>query len=286
MKAHRSILLGLGTWTLLAVALAMGGCNGWGKKPPEPGPIVQRSTEELIKQINANNRLIYNLWSRVDISVELPGEKHSVGGHLILRKPSEYGQPPRDLLLKGSDTLGAVDFQMGSNSKGYWYMLDAPKSKDDAYSFVPYGEDSGAQAERTLDLLSVLGVYELAVDMEDKGSWPVLRGFAAPPYYKLSFDERLADGSLRAKKDVWWHRRKQQVDLIELFDEKGHRYLSASLYDHQQFAGPKLATKIHIVWHEEKLTLELKFRDVEVNSPTKVSDKNFVHRRPSWARGN
>ena len=98
-----------------------------------------------------------------------------------------------------------------------------------------------------------------------------------------SFDERLADGSLRARKDVWWHRRKQQVDLIELFDEKGHRYLSAALDDYQLFDGAKLATKIHIVWHEEKLSLELQLRDVEVNSP-RVTDKRFVHNKPSWAR--
>ncbi len=280
MKADGSILVGVGAWALLVVALAMGGCNGWGKQEP-PGPIVQRSTEKLLDQINTNNKLIGSLWSRVDIKVELPGEKHSVGGHLILRKPSEYGQPPRDLLLKGSDTLGAVDFQMGSNSDGYWYMLDAPKSKDDVYSFVAYGKDSGEQAERALDLLSVLGVYELVVDMEN-GPWPVLRGYEAPPYYILTFFERLADGSLRAKKDVWWHRRKQYVDCIELFDEEGHRYLAALLDDYQQFGGAKLATRIRIFWHEEKLTLELKLRDVEVDSK-RVSDGSFVHRKPDWA---
>ena len=83
--------------------------------------------------------------------------------------------------------------------------------------------------------------------------------------------------------DIWWHRRKQQIDLIELFDEKGHRYLSAALDDYQQFDGSQLATKIHIVWHEKKLSLELKLKDVEVNSP-RVADKNFRHRPPSWAR--
>jgi hypothetical protein len=120
-------------------------------------------------------------------------------------------------------------------------------------------------------------MYELSVDME-KGPWPVLRGYEAPPYYVLSFVQRSEAGRLRARKDVWWHRRKQQVDLIELFDEKGHRYLSASLDDYQQFEGATLATKIHIVWHEEKLSLDLKLRDVEVNSH-RVSDKNFVHQR-------
>ena len=268
MKAHKKLFLGLATLALLVVT----GC--W-DKPEPPGPIVQRSTDGLIAQINANNRLIPNLWSRVDINVEWPEEKHSVGGHLILRKPG-------DLLLKGSDSWGAVDFQMGSNNKGYWYMLDAPKSKDDAYSFVPYGGDSVGQAEQTLDLLSVLGMYELEVD-EENGPWLVLRGYEAPPYYRLSFVERLADGSLRARKDIWWHRRKQQVDLIELFDEQGQRYLSASLDDYQQFKGAKLATKIRIVWQEKKLSLELKLRDVQVDSP-KVTDKRFIHRPPSWAR--
>ena len=363
--------------TLLAVVMVMAGCNGWGKKPPEHGPIVQRSTQGLLKQINDNSRLIRNFRSRVNIKVELPGEKHSVGGHLILRKPIAHFHPPKDLLLKGSDTIGAVNFQMGSNNNGYWYMLDAPGSKDDTYSFVPYGKDVDTPAARTPDLLRVLGVseltvgrlykdpwllrehtpqpysarscvqlladgslrvlsgvlgmyelavdmedpdpwpplleykaqmysalscvqlladgslrvlsgvfglYSLAVEMEDPGPWPLLRGYEAPPYYVLSFVERLPNGSLRVRKDIWWHRRKQQIDLIELFDEKGHRYLSAALDDYQQFEGAKLATKIYIVWEEKDLSLELKLRDVQVNSPTKVSDKNFIHRPPSWAR--
>ncbi len=373
MRTHKNILLGLTTLALLV----MGGCKGW-NKPPEPQrPIVQRSTDALIKQINDNNRLIRNLWSRVDISVELPGEKHSVGGHLILRKPITHFHPPKDLLLKGSDTIGAVNFQMGSNRDGYWYMLDAPQTKDDTYSFVPYGTtESQTQAAQALDLLSVLGVneltvgrvykdpwllrkhtsqpysarsctqlladgslrvlsgvlglcelvvdmedpdpwpplrkykaqmysaiscgqlladgslrvlsgvvglYHLALDMEDQGPWPLLRGYEAPPYYIITFFERLADGSFRARKDIWWHRREQQVDLIELFNEQGHRYLSASLDDYQQFERGKLATKIRIVWHDKKLALELKLKDVEVNS-TRVGDKNFKHRPPSWAR--
>ncbi len=275
MNASGSFTVKMKVLALLAVVLALSGCNGRGQ--PDLGPVVQRSTEDLIDQINANNRLIPNLWSRVDITVELPGEKHSVGGHLILRKPDELSAPPRELLLRGRDSLGVAEFQIGSNNDGYWYMLDAPKSKDDVYSFVPYGKDSQAQAERALDLLSVLGVYELSVDMEN-GPWPVLWGYEAPPYYVLRLLKRGEGGKLRAWKDVWWHRREQQVDLIELFDEKGHRYLSAALDDYQQFGGAKLATKIHIVWHEEKLTLKLKLRDVEVDSK-RVSDKNFVHRR-------
>jgi hypothetical protein len=257
----------------------MAGC--WGKPPESLRPIVQRSTEGLIQQINKNNRLIRNLRSHVNVSVKLSGEKHSVRGHLILRKSSDRTQPPRDLLLKCSDTLGTVNFQMGSNNTGYWYMLDPPGRKDDTYSFVPYGADSQDQAAITLDLLSVLGVYELDMDKEHT-LVPVLRGYDEPPYYVLSFDEPLADGSLRARKDIWWHRRKQRVDLIELFDEQGHRYLSASLYDHQQFSGANLATKIHIVWHEKKLSLELKLKNVEVNSK-RVTDKNFKHLPPKWA---
>ena len=85
MNACGSFTVKTKVLAILALALAMAGCKGWGKKPPEPGPIVQRSTEELLEQINANNTLIRKLWSRVDITVELPGEKHSVGGHLILQ---------------------------------------------------------------------------------------------------------------------------------------------------------------------------------------------------------
>ncbi len=273
---NRGLRVMVKTWVLaVAVALGVGGCNGRDNR--DPGPVVVRSTQGLIEQINANNELIPNLWSRVDIRVEWPGEKHSVGGHLILRKPDESSAPPRELLLRGQDSLGVAKFQMGSNSEGYWYELDAPGSKDDVYSFVAYGEDSGEQAELALDLLSVLGVYELLSDME-KGPWPVLRGYEAPPYYVLSFVQLGEGGRLRAWKDVWWHRRKQQVDLIELFDEKGNRYLSASLKDYQQFKGAKLATKIHIVWHEEKLSLDLKLRDVEVDSG-RVSDRSFAHQR-------
>ncbi len=281
MKASGRIMVKVGLWALLAVALAMGGCNG--RADTQSGPVVQRSTEELIAQINANNALIPDLWCRLDIKVKLPGEKHSISGHLILRKPSRFGQPPRELRLKGGDSLGVAEFELGSNSERYWYTLRAPRN-DPVHNSVLHGEEeSSGSAKRALDLLSVLGVYELPADM-NKQPWPVLQGYKAPAYYIVSFFEQSQTGRLRVLKAVWWHRRKQQVDLIELFDEQGNCYLSAELEDYRQFNGAQLATTIRIFWFEEKLTLELKLRDVKVNSG-KVSDKNFVYRKPSWARG-
>ncbi|NIA07149.1 MAG: hypothetical protein GWP14_05860, partial [Actinobacteria bacterium] len=242
-------------------------------------PAVQRTTPELIAEINANNVLIRNLWSRLDIKVETPDEKHSVSGHLILRKP-EYGQPPKDLLLKGGDSFGAAEFQLGSNSRGYWYTLKTPRN-DPVHEFVAYGQDSAGPASQALDLLSVLGVYELP-DKLDQEPWPVCRGYDEPSYYVISFIERTTAGSLRVRRDIWWNRRSQQVDLIELFDEHGQRYLSAALDDYRNFDGPKLATRIRITWFQEKLVLDLKLKDVQVNS-AKVTDKNFQYRKPSWA---
>lgn len=253
--------------------------------PPKSvsGPAVKMTTPDLIARINDNNALITNLWSRLDIKVETPDEKHSISGHLILRKPAKYGQPPRDLLLKGGDTWGAAEFQLGSNSQEYWYMLKTPRTDPPVYSRVPYdsSDDSAMQASQALDLLSVLGVYELP-DKLDQQPWPVCRGYDEPAYYVISFVERTDSGSLRVRKDVWWNRRSQHVDLIELFDEQGQRYLSAALDDYRSFDGPKLATRIRITWFEEKLVLDLKLKDVQVRSP-KVTDKNFVHRKPDWA---
>ena len=277
MKTSGTILAKVGFWALLAVALAS--CNGRTDTPS--GPVVQRSTEELIGQINANNALIPDLWSRLDIKVQLPGQKHSINGHLILRKPTQFGQPPRELRLKGSDSLAVAEFELGSNSERYWYTLKAPRN-DPVHNSALHGQDDPTgSAQQALDLLSVLGVYELPDDM-DKQPWPVMRGYESPPYYVISFVEQRPAGTLRPRKDVWWHRRKQQVDLIELFDEQGNRYLSAQLDDYRQFNGAQLATTISITWFEEDLKLELKLRDVQVNSG-KVSDKNFVYRKPGWA---
>ena len=277
--AHRFILR-MKVWFVLAmvVVLAFGGCNG---HKPSLGPAVEASTEELIAQINSNNVLICSLWSRLDIKVQTPDEKHNIGGHLILRK-AEYGQPPRDLLLKAADTLGVAGFQLGSNGQGYWYIFDAPKAEDRVYEFVPYGEETAGQASQVLDLLGVLGVYELP-DKLDQEPWLVCRGYDDPAYYVISFVERTDSGSLRVRKDIWWNRRSQHVDLIELFDEQGQRYLSAALDDYRNFDGPELATRIRITWFQEKLVLDLKLKDVQVNSPGKVTDNNFVYRKPKWA---
>ena len=273
MSTTRGLLL---TMTTIA-ALVISGCNG---KKSELGPPVQASTDQIIASINTNNRAIENLWSRLDIKVQTPDEKHSVGGHLILRK-SAYGQSPTDLLLKGGDSFGAADFQLGSNSQGYWYSLKTPRN-DPVHEFVAYGQDSSAQASQALDLLSVLGVYELP-DKLDQQPWPIVRGYNEPAYYVISYVERTDAGSLRARKDVWWNRRSQHVDRINLFDQQGNVYLSAHLDDYRSFDGPELATKIKITWFEEQLTLELKLKDVIINSPDKVTDKNFVHRKPNWA---
>ena len=269
----------VGLLLVMGVGLAVAGCNG--RTDAHTGPVVQRSMEELIGQINANNALVGDLWSRLDIKVKLPGEKHSVTGHLILRKPSVYGEPARELRLKGADSLGVAEFELGSNSERYWYTLKAPRS-DPVHNSVVHGQDeSSGSAGRALDLLSVLGVYELPADI-GKEPWPVMRGYESPPYYVVSFVEQGQAGRLRVRKDVWWHRRKQQVDLIELFDEQGNRYLSAELDDYRRFSGAQVATTIRIVWFDQKLSLELNLRGVEVNSG-KVSDKNFVYRKPSWA---
>jgi hypothetical protein len=66
------------------------------------------------------------------------------------------------------------------------------------------------------------------------------------------------------------------------FDEQGNRYLSAALDDYRNFDGPELATKIRITWFQEKLVLDLKLKDVKINT-VKVTDNNFMHRKPEWA---
>ena len=271
----------LSVWLAPAMLLALTLCGCPSK--PASGPAVELATSDLIARINANNASVHNLWSRLDIKVELPGEKYSISGHLILRKPLEKGQPPRDLLLRGSDSLGAAEFQLGSNNQGYWYMLRAPRTEP-VYSFVAYdkSEAQAGQASQALDLLSVLGVYELP-DKLDQSPWPVCRGYDEPAYYVISFVERTATGPLRVRKDIWWNRRSQHVDLIELFDERGQRYLSAALDDYRRFDGPELATRIRVTWYEQKLVLDLKLNDVQVNSD-KVTDKNFQHRKPDWAK--
>ena len=137
------------------------------------------------------------------------------------------------------------------------------------------------QAGQALDVLSVLGVYELPEKL-DEPPWPVCRGYDEPAYYVISFVEPTDAGTLRARKDVWWNRRTQHVDLIELFDESGQRYLSAALDDYRRYDGAEVATKIRITWFEQKLVLDLKLKDVEINSPD-ISDKNFVHIKPRWA---
>ena len=56
-------------------------------------------------------------------------------------------------------------------------------------------------------------------------------------------------------------------------------YLSAVLKDYRTFSGAKLATKIRITWFEEDLVLDLKLKDVLVNTK-KVTDSNFIYRKP------
>ena len=272
MRAVRGFLLLLAAFA----ALSFIGCNG--KKQPL-GPAVEADIDEIIADVNANNAGIRNLWSRLDIKVQTPDEKHSVGGHLILRKAG-YGQPPRDLLLKGGDSFGAANFQLGSNLEGYWYILETPRN-DPVYEFVAYGQGSSSQAAQALDLLSVLGVYELP-DKLDQEPWPVCRGYDEPAYYVISYLERTDAGSLRARKEIWWNRRSQHVDRVELFDQQGNLYLSAALDDYRRVDGSQLATRIKITWFEEKLVLDLKLKDVKINSD-KVTDSNFVHRKPEWA---
>ena len=70
--------------------------------------------------------------------------------------------------------------------------------------------------------------------------------------------------------------------MIELFDEHGQRYLSAALDDYKKVGAAELATSIKIVWFEEKLTLQLKLKDIQINSKDKVTDRSF--QTPAWAK--
>ena len=274
MRAGPDRLRGYG-WLLALVmaSLVLGSC----KPPPDLGPPVERTTPELIRQINSNNLQIKNLWARLDITVQTPEEKHSLRGHLLLRKPSDVDEPPRELLLKGSASFDAASFEIGSNNAEYWYKLDAPGEEHDLHECGAYGAESSDSAGQARDLLSVLGVYELP---DDPGSepWPVLRGYEAPPYYVVSFIGEAAGGAKQVRKDVWWNRRTEKVDLIELFDHRGHRYLSAGLDEYEDFDGAQVATRLHIVWHEEKSVLDMKLKGVEINKD-KVADLSFEHRR-------
>ena len=274
MRAGLEWMRGYGWLVALAlVTVVLGSCN----HKPDLGPPVERTTPELIKQINSNNSQVRNLWARLDITFQTPDEKHSLDGHLLLRKPDDVAEPPRELLLRGSAGLGAASFEIGSNNSVYWYKLDAPRNEHDLYNCQAYGDESSDSGGQARDLLSVLGVYELPGELGTE-PWPVLRGYEAPPYYVLSFIGEAAGGAKRLRKDVWWNRRTQKVDLIELFDARGHRYLSAALEEYQDFDGTQVATKLHIVWHEEKSVLDLKLKAVEVNG-TKVTDRAFEHSR-------
>ena len=70
MNRSQKIIAKMKYWPLLTLAIALLGCNG--RTEPNAGPVVQRSTKELIGQINANNALIRTLWSRLDIKVDSP----------------------------------------------------------------------------------------------------------------------------------------------------------------------------------------------------------------------
>ncbi len=280
MRAGSGKLRGYDWVVVLALAtVVLGSCN----HKADLGPPVERTTPELIKQINNNNSQIRNLWARLDITLQTPDEKHSLDGHLLLRKPEDVTEPPRELLLKGSAGLGAASSEIGSNNSVYWYKRDAPGDEHDLYNCQAHGDESSGSPGLARDLLSVLGVYELP---DDPGCepWPVLRGYEAPPYYVLSFIDKVVGGAKRVRKDLWWNRRTQKVDLIELFNARGHRYLSAALDEYQDFGGAQIATKLHIVWHEEKSQLDLKLKAVETNNPRKVTDRAFEQHKPAWAQ--
>ena len=122
MRAGSGKLRGYDWVVVLALAtVVLGSCN----HKADLGPPVERTTPELIKQINNNNSQIRNLWARLDITLQTPDEKHSLDGHLLLRKPEDVTEPPRELLLKGSAGLGAASSEIGSNNSVYWYKRDA-----------------------------------------------------------------------------------------------------------------------------------------------------------------
>jgi hypothetical protein len=247
---------------LVLILLACAGCPQ--NQPVKPRQRYRGPTEaiqEVVAQVNANNRKLGTLWARGAFRAWVPDDRkriHYVDGDLIL----QYRKPQGLRLLATKVGVGTI-IDLGSNDRNFWCLV---KPEIDTMWVGDYNRPLNTRQNMPIRpdlILEVLGIGEINENLLAQ-PMPVLKFDGERDVYAITWNVRLPD-RLAAEKEVWYDRRTKRPVRVTLYDENGRVVLRAELSQHQpvNVAGlperqwPRIATAYDLYFPDSDVRMVL-----------------------------
>jgi hypothetical protein len=258
--------------TVLALALAAG-CVPLRPAPlaPVPPPLEM---EKVVAAHNAWAASIQHLWSRADITVNLPGvedssdrQTYNVEGHLFVVKPD-------NLLLRGQ-ILGQEVFQVGMNVERFWMILKPKVNR--AWTGRRGGPGERRFTLAAADLMTALGYYEVRPDARDPGAFRIDR-----EQYILTEFHTVAGNRVPWRR-TWFDRRTLRPVRIDGFDIIGQPILMSEILACEADGSTPVCTVYRIrLFADDEVDVTLRLSAVSLSKT--VAPSVFTFRPSSDAR--
>ncbi len=234
-KPSRSAAVGAAALAAALLVLVAAGCgpvrSGAARGGAGGGAVL--GPTEVLEAHNAWADSIEQIWSRVNVTLNVPREegsaerrRYDVDGHLFLAKP--------DGLFLHGQVLGQEMFALGMNAQEYWLWIRPEVNR------VWRGRRSGPGEARLIvsptDLAAALGVFRIE---------PAADGYAeftAQARHYVLAEDRVAGGKRVPLRRVWFDRATLRPVRIDLFDEAGSRVLLAELLRYRPVGTTDLCT--------------------------------------------
>lgn len=263
-----------------ALTIVIAGCVDNGDKPPirdtNPRPITNRSTDEIVRTIRANESLLNQaLWSSnvavVARITDRKGDEHSYNleGTMLFQRP-------RNLLINLRPGIGANVMQVGSNETEYWAWIEPELSQ----MWWGRHENAGRPCSREVfvnpnELVAAMGIglptasSGLIGPMRKNGNRSDL----------LDYGRQLPDGRYRLAQEYRVMRVEPYlVDVVVFYDELGRQAMTASLEDYREAwdGGPLIAHAVSVIWPQDKNKLSIKVGSFKNFDESKVKPGAFA----------
>ncbi len=275
----RQISAAAGLGALLLVA----GCNSWphlrGDSSNGPAARVSAETptrETLVDYLNRNARLIQSM-EVGELDLEARQGLQSVGmrGWMVCQKPKNFRMTGK---VVGKDSV-----DMGSNDQEFWYWIS--KSEPPYLFHCAYDDLSRGRARMPFPfqpdwIMESLGLQEMGSPekfqvVAKRDTVELIEMTRSPqgqPVRKVTvFSSQAARGSL------------PQVTAHILQDANGREICGAyvSVVQQDRATGAIIPKRIRLVWPSEKMELNLKLDEVEVNKPIETQRATVWFTRPN-----
>ncbi len=261
--------------------LAFAGCAP--KEPPAQqkayfGPT--KTLPEVVEAINANNRRISTLWTRVTYEAWLKDSATKEEHHLYDEDATIQYRAPGEFRLRASKTGAGLILDLGINKERFWLISH---QQDTMWWGHVTNADAGIDPRIPIPpqgMLEVMGISTLNTDLLAEPA-PVLRFNNDAKVYMIIWTRRVGDRYV-AVREAWYDMQTLLPAKVILFDRDGRAILRADLQRHKEIAaategkpGPRIATFYRIFLPENGSRMNLELTSTRFEREGMPNDSSF-----------